>query len=48
MQTLATKAGLKAEKDKIIKLQEFNSSYFRDKSHLTIMVLKLFNISTNV
>ena len=31
--TLATKAELKVEQDKIIKLQAFDSSYFRDKSH---------------
>ena len=31
--TLATKADLKAEQDKIIKLQAFDSSYFRGKSH---------------
>ena len=30
---LATKAELKAEQDKIIKLQAFDSSYFRGKSH---------------
>ena len=30
---LATKAELKAEKDKITKLQAFDSSYFRGKSH---------------
>ena len=31
--TLATKAKLKPEQDKIIKLQAFDSSYFRGKSH---------------
>ena len=31
--TLATKAELKAEQDKIIKLQVFDSIYFRGKSH---------------
>ena len=31
--TLATKAELKTEKDKIVKLQAFDSSYFRYKSH---------------
>ena len=31
--TSATKAELKAEKDKIIKLQVFDSIYFRGKSH---------------
>ena len=31
--TLATKVELKVEQDKIIKLQAFDSSYFRDKSH---------------
>ena len=31
--TLATKAELKAEKDKITKLEAFDSSYFRGKSH---------------
>ena len=31
--TLATKVELKAEKDKTIKLQAFDSSYFRGKSH---------------
>ena len=31
--TLATKAGLKAEQDKITKLQAFDSSYFQGKSH---------------
>ena len=30
---LATKAELKTEEDKIIKLQTFNSSYFCGKSH---------------
>ena len=32
--TLATKAELKAEQEKIIKLQAFDSSYFRGKSYL--------------
>ena len=31
--TLATKSELKAEQDDIIKLQNFDSSYFRCKSH---------------
>ena len=31
--TLATKAKLKQEQDKTVKLQAFNSSYFCDKSH---------------
>ena len=31
--TLATKAELKAEQDKIAKLKAFDSSYFRGKSH---------------
>ena len=31
--TLATKASLKAEQDKIKELQEFDSSYFHDKRH---------------
>ena len=31
--TLATKAELKDEQDKIIRFQAFNSSYFRGKSH---------------
>ena len=31
--TLATNAELKAEQDKIIKLQAFDSSYFRGKGH---------------
>ena len=31
--TLALKAELKAEQDKIIRLQAFDSSYFRDKNH---------------
>ena len=31
--TLATKVALKAEQDKIIKLQAFGSSYFRGKSN---------------
>ena len=31
--TLATKAELKEEQDKIIKLQAFDSSYFRGRSH---------------
>ena len=31
--TLATKAELKAEQDKIIKLQAFNSSYFQGENH---------------
>lgn len=30
---LATKAQLKAKQDEIVKLQSFNSSYFRCKSH---------------
>ena len=30
---LATKAELNAEQDKIVKLQAFDSSYFRGKSH---------------
>ena len=39
--TLATKAELKAESDKIIKFQAFDSSYFRGKMILKIMVLKI-------
>ena len=31
--TLAKKAELKAEQDKITKLQAFDSSYFQGKSH---------------
>ena len=31
--TLATKSELKADQDKIIKLQAFDSSYFCDKNH---------------
>ena len=31
--TLATKAELKAEQDKIMKLQGFDSHYFRSKIH---------------
>ena len=31
--TLATKAKLKVEQDKIIKLQAFDSNYFRGKNH---------------
>ena len=31
--TLATKAELKTEQDKIIKVKAFDSSYFWDKSH---------------
>ena len=31
--TLATKAELKTEQDKLIKLQAFDSSYYRGKSH---------------
>ena len=31
--TLATKSELKAEQEKMIKLQEFDSSYFGGKSH---------------
>ena len=31
--TLATKAELKSEQDKILNLQAFDSSYFRGKSH---------------
>ena len=30
---LATKTKLKAEQDKIVKLQAFDSTYFRNKSH---------------
>ena len=30
--TLATKAELKAEQDKMVKLQAFNSSYFNQKN----------------
>ena len=33
LETPLTKAKLKDEKDKIVKLQEFNLSYFRGKSH---------------
>ena len=33
MKTLATIAELKVEKDKTVKLQAFDSSYFRGKSH---------------
>ena len=33
LETLATKAKLKAEQDKIIKLKAFDSSCFRGKSH---------------
>ena len=33
MAILATKGELKAEKDKVLKLQTFDSSYFWDKSH---------------
>ena len=31
--TLATKAELKAKQDKIVKIQAFDSIYFRGKSH---------------
>ena len=34
MAKLATKAELKEEQDKIIKLQAFDSSYFCGKSHV--------------
>ena len=33
MGTLATKAEIKAEQDKITKLQAFDSNYFCDKSY---------------
>ena len=33
LETLATKAELKAKINKIVNLQAFDSSYFRDKSH---------------
>ena len=33
LETLATKAELKAKPNKIVNLQAFDSSYFRDKSH---------------
>ena len=35
--TLATKAELKAEQDKITKLEKFYSSYLRGKSHFKII-----------
>ena len=46
--TLATKAELKAEQDKIIKLQAFDSSYFCGKSHFEDDgTEKLFSVSAN-
>ena len=33
IKTLTTKSELKADQDKIVKLQAFDSSYFRGKSH---------------
>ena len=39
--TFATKAELKAEQDKILKLQAFDSSYFHDKFFLVMMVFKI-------
>ena len=38
---LARKAKLKAEQDKIVKLQAFNSSHFRGKSHLKMQACKI-------
>ena len=38
--TLATKAELKAEQDKIVTLQVFDSSYFRGKIILKMIVLR--------
>ena len=38
---LASKAELKAEQDKIVKLQVFDSSFFRGKIHLKIMTCKI-------
>ena len=38
---LATKAELKAEQDKIVKLQAFDSHYFRGENVLVIMVFKI-------
>ena len=34
--TLATKAELKEEQDKITKMQAFDSSYFRAKNHFEV------------
>ena len=42
MATLATKAELKAEQNKITKVQAFDSSYFHGKGILKMMVLKIF------
>ena len=39
--TLASKAELKEEQDKIVKLQVFDSSFFRGKIHLKIMTYKI-------
>ena len=39
--TLATKTELKAEEDKIVKLQAFYSSYFAAKVILKMMALKI-------
>ena len=38
---LATKADLKPEQDKLVKLQAFDSNYFCGKSFLVIMVFKI-------
>ena len=38
--TLATEAELKAEQDKIVKLETYDLSFFLDKIFLVIMVLK--------
>ena len=39
--TLATKAELKAEEDKIVELQQFDSSYFHTKVSLKMMAHKI-------
>ena len=46
LKTLATKAFLKAEQDKIVKLQMHDLSFFLGKSFLVIMVFEI-SLSTN-
>ena len=46
LKTLGTKAFLKAEQDKIVKLQMHNLSFFLGKIFLVIMVFEI-SLSTN-
>ena len=47
LQTLATKAFLKAEQDKIVKLPMHDLSFFLGKIFLVIMVFEI-SLSTNI